>query len=396
MGSSDMNSWFKPNATELGKLESFFRDASRDPLLFLGTAEIKGGASIDGSFALNEKLSAERAHALLEILDERFDISEKIPLRVVAIEEDWEGLEKQVRETPATLFPQKDQVLRMLREVSDAEQREHLLRRMDDGRVWNFLKEEVFPQLRLSTLTIVYDKARVQAYLDELAREKAEAEREAEAKLQAEARRRQAMEAARLAEQEEAARQVLLLAVQKKIRPRLAVKTDLLTLIGITTEPNYRSPMINLELEWFFSPRFSLAGSALFNSFSHADEYDKWCVTSYTLEPRWRVLPLDGFDGLYLGLYGRVGDYKYFKEPRDFEDISHTGRYQEVGLSVGYTYTVKQWLFEAGTSGGYRHVGGKEYIYVPATNRNHFLGRQNRNKVAWTSLFLRVGYQFQW
>jgi hypothetical protein len=187
---------------------------------------------------------------------------------------------------------------------------------------------------------------------------------------------------------------------QKPIgRPTVVVKSNLLALAGVSPEPAYRTPMPNLELEYLFNRRWSVAFAALYEKFSHARGYDVWHVTAYTLEGRYRLLPDRCYGGLYLGAYLRLGDYNFRKPyPQGTESgprYNQTGYYQEGGLTLGYTLPLaRHWVIEAGAAAGYRHTGAKHYTHETA-EENWYNYRNPGSGIRLTDLFIRLGYRFE-
>jgi hypothetical protein len=180
----------------------------------------------------------------------------------------------------------------------------------------------------------------------------------------------------------------------KPWRPHWVIATNLLADAGVTPEVAYRAPMPNLELEYLFNPHFSIALSGLYKDFFGASGYDKWNVTAYTLEGRYRLLPDGHYGGLYIGLFGRVGDYNFV--PSDTQGAgSRTGKYQSAGLSLGYTWPfARHWILEAGAGYGYRWTKVRHYTHE-GKKENYLTTETTDNGLDLTGLFLRIGYRFK-
>jgi hypothetical protein len=177
----------------------------------------------------------------------------------------------------------------------------------------------------------------------------------------------------------------------------VVIKTNLLYDAGISSEPSYRTPMPNLEVEYLISRRWSVSLAGLYEGWAHnIHNYARWHVTSYTLEGRYRILPDKCWGGLYIGAYGRVGDYNLLYSWDDLTSGNHTGRYNEVGLSAGYTWPfAKHWVVEAGVQGGYRHSNVKNYTHEEPDN-NYYDNSTLKNALKLTGLYLNIGYRFGW
>jgi hypothetical protein len=179
---------------------------------------------------------------------------------------------------------------------------------------------------------------------------------------------------------------------KRSFRPLLVVKTNLVAAAGVSTEIKYRTPMPNLELEWLINERFSVAVAGLFEKFSITPGYDAWHTTAYTLEGRYRVWPRATYGGLYLGLYGRMGDYNIRRSAAN-APTGNTGRYSATGLSVGYTLPLSNhWILEAGAACGYRHNRIKSYTHE-APQENYIDDQRGKDKFELGDLFVRIGYR---
>jgi hypothetical protein len=170
------------------------------------------------------------------------------------------------------------------------------------------------------------------------------------------------------------------------VRPLLVLKTNLMADVGITPQAERRRYMPNLELEYLFDRRFSVALAGLYDRFGGVGEYRKWHVTAYTLEPRYRFVRSRAGD-LYAGIYGRTGDYNFLLRTGT---THHTGNYLEGGISLGYSLPIaRHWVVEAGVAGGYRRVSAKDYLAGNILDKRSIL-----HKIDLTDLFLRIGYRF--
>jgi len=156
--------------------------------------------------------------------------------------------------------------------------------------------------------------------------------------------------------------------------PRFAVKTNGLSWAGYTTfsyadffnqEPfptEFGNVLPNIEVEYYFNGRFSIAGEAEYNSKNYSDNY-WWKIASYSLEPRFWLGKRDLFRGAYLGLFGMAGDYD-IKEESDVNKYGYTGMHYGGGLSLGYLQPIYKGLaIEIGIRGGYQYIDRDTYIF---------------------------------
>lgn len=155
---------YRHNAAELDRIDATFDSITRDEHGVIRAICITGYASIEGTYALNEKLSENRAEAFRDYLSERFGYKPGL-YRLDWKGEDWEGL---VRLIENSQMPGKGQALRIIDEVDVFQRREAKLMQLDGGVPYRYMKEHFFPKLRRVGYKILYT-------LTERATEKADA-----------------------------------------------------------------------------------------------------------------------------------------------------------------------------------------------------------------------------
>jgi hypothetical protein len=352
-------------------------------------------------------------------------------VKVTSRAEDWEGLAGCVRKTDPIVFPWRDRVLDIIRSVPLTGGRQAQLMLLGEGEPYRYMLRHFFPLQRRSYVSLEYDLKRAlerrlghdldDDSVDMLVASSFFGKNQAEAFVNGESSQALTLNVQgnltvdRIVDKLCAIRQAFvpqapkpaghlrtqvptllpslpLARPRRTFRPLVVVKSNLVAAAGVSTEMKYRTPMPNLELEWVIARRWSVAASALFEKFSITPGYDAWHVTAYTLEGRYRLWPDGRYGGLYLGLYGRVGDYNIRRENSD-APTGNTGRYCGVGLSAGYTLPIgDRWVVEAGAAAGYRHCDVKEYSHE-SCDENYLDGRQKRDRLVAGDLFLRVGYR---
>lgn len=146
-----------------------------DPVFIIDSITLRATSSPEGSWELNEKLSAERAEALKQVLEQEFRIlydslhiassytfdfetgkaqqtaaEEELPnlpelLRTQSLAEDWTTLERLAQADDA--LPQRELVLELIGRGGDPDTREALLRsKAPEG--YKYLAEKIYPRLR--------------------------------------------------------------------------------------------------------------------------------------------------------------------------------------------------------------------------------------------------------
>jgi hypothetical protein len=418
-------------AARIAKLDTFFHTLLKDRQIIFSKAIVLGTTSVEGMYARNAQLAYNRARDLRRMLDRRYRLSQLMPVEVSYVAEDWDGLAECVRNADPLVLPQRNEILNIIHNVPVFSGRQAQLMLLDEGRPYRYMYTHFFPLQRRSTVTLEYDiKDEMERQLGHpiddnsidliiasafLSKDKAEAFLKGDA-LQAVTLNANALfTTGRIVDKIRGIQQTLLkapLVIDKKqslqeepvvapvmpvrriFHPWLVVKTNLLADAGLTTEVRYRTPMPNLELEYLIDTHFSVALSGLYEKFSSIHGYDNWHVTAYTLEGRYRILAQPCYGGLYIGLYGRVGDYNFRKCIAEEERPGNTGRYFGVGLSAGYTLPLgNRWVLEGGAAAGYRQSSVKNYTHESA-DKNMMDGRTPKHTFGLGDLFVRIGYRF--
>jgi hypothetical protein len=438
----------------LPRIDEFFGVLLHDTLIRATSAELVGSASIDGPLYYNKEMARQRVASLKKFLDQRYQLSSYVKVETKIIDEDWDGLVESVRKTSLTDLPQREEVLQIIREIPVVKGREAALMRLDGGRAYRYIKKHFLAYQRRSVITLVCDvhpaiekmlgrnvsdseaerivantllpdsaatrllqneqlvscpvqfaigslkdnltvavtnlKKPLITLADTVNKLKPIVATEGDTISQSAVKTQQTTEMNPLQKPDMTKTS---LAKDAPFRPYVAIKTDLVSLAGVTNKAAYRTPMPNLEVEYLFNRRFSAAFSGLYERFFKASGYDLWHVSAYTLEGRYRILPDKQYGGLYLGVYGRVGDYNIRNAG---STDNYTGMYTEGGLSAGYTLPIaRNWVLEGGISGGYRHTNARYYMHE-AGDVNYLLSEKPFNKFMLTSFFLRIGYRFGW
>ena len=115
-----------------------------DSLLILSTA------SPDGSYSFNKWLAGARAQSTEHVLLEMFPEFKDATIVVKFLEEDWDGLRQVLRQHPE--FPQRDQMLAIIDDDSNIDDKEKALRACKQG--WRYLVDNYIYALRNSSITI--------------------------------------------------------------------------------------------------------------------------------------------------------------------------------------------------------------------------------------------------
>lgn len=140
------------NPAELSKIESLFASVSSDNNISVQNIEIIGYASPEGSVALNERLSKERAEAFKSYVQSKT----AFPSEVYDVKyggENWVGLKEALE---ASNVNYKDQVLQIMQNTSDADTRKNKIKALDGGVVYRQILSDIYPKLRKVVSNIEY------------------------------------------------------------------------------------------------------------------------------------------------------------------------------------------------------------------------------------------------
>lgn len=144
---------FANNKAELQKIHQSIDYVKAEPSVELDAVIIRAYASPEGTVQSNLALSKRRADALKGYIRSKYDIpSEKIVAE--GLGENWDGLLELMNEDAR--IPNRDEAMRIIRDVDILKGREGQLMRLDGGRPYLYLLENHFPKLRRSDYEIKY------------------------------------------------------------------------------------------------------------------------------------------------------------------------------------------------------------------------------------------------
>jgi hypothetical protein len=154
-GSVSVDDDIRHNPQLMSRLDELFNIALHDSLISFDRAELTGSASVEGTWLRNETLARERAYSLRGFLDGRYRLSSYLATDVRWIGEDWDGLAACVRQAPDSLFTWKGEVLSIIAgNGNNLDRRESLLKRLDGGRPYGYMRTHFFPLQRRAIITL--------------------------------------------------------------------------------------------------------------------------------------------------------------------------------------------------------------------------------------------------
>ena len=144
---------YRRNATELEKVKSSIEKVAKDGDMEISTITLTGYASPEGSYALNDRLSRLRTESLRNYLLNNLSRNIRPRIDVNNVAENWDGLVESL-ESSSLLY--KNDILRIIDNVSDLDLREREIKKLDKGRVYRELVEFYFPALRKTEYKVEY------------------------------------------------------------------------------------------------------------------------------------------------------------------------------------------------------------------------------------------------
>ena len=101
---------------------------------------VTGYSSPEGYTSNNERLAEKRAKALQAFLENKY--GERMEVAVEWVGEDWKQFEKDIEVSD---LPERNEILSILRTVSDSNQRKSRLKALNKGKTFEILLREYFP-----------------------------------------------------------------------------------------------------------------------------------------------------------------------------------------------------------------------------------------------------------
>lgn len=307
---------------------------------------VYGYASPEGPFLNNVKLSERRCDAVANYISRNADIPLS-DIKTIPGYLAWDGLRALVIND--TLTPSRKEVIRILDEyIPDActdleisNRCEKRLIAIDNGQTYNWLRTNLFPQLRFCLAVYGYTTPDTHdATPETIVHQTVEIiELEPELSLTTDISPEPSIIQTYRNNP----------TVPAKPLHRLAIKTNLL----------YDAALLpNLEVEWRVNDKWSLAleGGVAWWGRNSKDRLYRLAMISPEVR-RW-IRPRTPWHGFYIGLFAGGGLYDFLKDSPGYRGEGTMG-----GLSVGYMWPVSRCLsLEAAIGAGYLYTRYKEYI----------------------------------
>lgn len=145
---------FRHNAATLDDIVEITRLIKADTLSSVKCIQIVGYASFEGSQKFNHKLGANRANALMEYVIDKVPSLTPADFEVNNGGEGWVGLVEAIKRDDRV--PQKQQLLDIIADNPDPDRAERLIKALDGGRPYAYLKNNILYDQRNSGYLRIY------------------------------------------------------------------------------------------------------------------------------------------------------------------------------------------------------------------------------------------------
>lgn len=369
---------YMDNDITLRRLASLLADSTAPDSVIISVL-----SSPEGDPGFNRRLSAARAEAVKGYLLWQYPGIDRNRVAVRLSGENWQGLYRMVRSR--SYFPNREEILAMMESEPDTGQWMRLLQQMDGGSTWrevlryfNSLREAV---VVISVLVAVEPMREREPVLT--------APEEIRAGVRAMAGGPDIRDAAPMYNASERT------AVPEAL-PLIALKTNALTWAGLLPDGRVAAWRPNLGAEVFFARRWSVDIAGEYSLWKGGKDRGFWGISGYSLEPRLWPVGDRRFRWVYVGVYGRIGDFDHqpAAEAGELEPgANSTGRYWSAGLSAGVFIPIGKHLgVEAGIRAGYRDAYVRGYdIEAP-----HYYWHHDFRSARWGITGLNLSLVYRW
>lgn len=375
------------NVSELERLDQFIRYALQTKSLSIRRIRLTGYCSIEGDSRRNMILSRERVEGFHNYLYRVYPSLYRYPVDLAWVGEDWINFSTMLSRSTLSV---KSEALAIIRHHSNTSDRKRLLYRLNGGLFYKQIEKQFFPLLRRVEITVEYASDPTQHTPDSVSFPDPLIYNVLDKRLGV-----LVPDSSRVWE---TANDLSLVAVNRggyrsftrgiRVYPRFAIKSNLLYWMGITPDADHTTWVYNLSVEYFLSHCWSVEAGFRYSDRSYNDGREFQGISGYHIEPRYHwQFPSFNAVSLYLGIYGRFGDYNYSRGE------AATGKYWDAGLSSGFHFRLyRGWGLEAGCRSGYVH--SRSTVYNLHDEHKCFIRHDPYRKVVVTDLMLNLVYRF--
>jgi len=365
------------NRTELSKIRGNLDLIRNQEAVEITKVIITGYGSPEGRYALNEKLSIERAQAMIDYMKQAYSeyFTPYTEFEISSVPEDWEGVAELVDEDGYLTDIEKDKIFEIIDFNDDIDGRDVELRKINDGKTYRYMLDNLYPRLRR-----VY--WRIDFRIDETVLHQLADTTYTVIEIPGDTVDYSGYYGGR--EEPVVVKEPVI-----PYQPTLAIKTNLLYWAALTP---------NLALEFYIDDQHSIGVEGAYSNWViNSSKRDwKYSATMAALEYRYWFDSSSG--GHFIGFNGGWGKYNFrFNDPK----IPGTGDQGQVyggGLLYGYSLPIKRFFnIEFAIAVGYALIDDDEYInYRNSSGERLFYHNRSRrtNYVGPTKGSISLVYKF--
>ncbi len=328
---------YMDNSHNLHIVDSLLSDASF--ITSLQQIEIIAQSSPEGKIEYNERLSEQRRESLEKYFTTNYPEIEPTLWSFIAVAENWELFIDQLYEDPN--IPNREKVLEIALGERITDEKEWLLKKLDDGRSWAYIKENILPSQRFGA-KIVFIPTTEPATEPIIT-----------------VAQTQEQEPIPTPEPKQQVTQPQPLQTTEEEKTLLAIKTNLL--LDLITA-------VNIAVEVPIGNRWSVVGEVLYPWWQSWDNEFTMQIESYHAEVKYWLGNRSREDrllGWSVGLYGGWGRY----DIQLFSPSGVQGDFFDAGAEIGYSHSIAKNLHLEYTVGvGYLSTDYNDYDVVNNTD----------------------------
>ena len=368
-GKSFLDASFRNNGSSIDSLLALMRKRLEIPGYSLQQIKVMGSASPEGPISLNNQLAKKRAGILADYIRQHADIPDSL-LSCDSKVSDWQTLLRIVGEHPD--FPHREEFLSALQNVGKNRKGNasdtllyKRLRSIRGGVPYWYMYHNLYPALRTSSLSVVYDYTPPQVPVEEKTDSVVPVP---------------PVEVPPVVEPAQPDTTVVPVETDSVLRePMLAVRTNLLYTLATA---------LNVGVEYYTrNPHWSILAHYTFPWWSNRKNHLFMQVLDGCIEPRFYFDGKAGHTGHYLSVYGQANLYDIGFN----EELGWQGEGWSFGLGYGRVWQPwknKKWKLEAFIRVGYYHSiydpyhagepGNDKYYYDWEGPIENFVRRNHR------------------
>lgn len=365
------------NRAELSKIRGNLDLIRNQEAVEITKVIITGYGSPEGRYDLNERLSVERAQAMIDYMKQAYSeyFTPYTEFEISSMPEDWDGLAELVDADDHLTDTEKDKIFEIIDFNDNIDGRDAELGQINDGATYRYLLDNLYPRLRR-----VY--WRIDFRVDETILHQISDTIQTVIEIPGDTVGYNSYYGGRYEPVEE--KEPII-----PYMPSVALKTNLLYWAALTP---------NLALEFYIGDKHSIGFEGAYGNWSinNAKRDWKYSATMAAMEYRYWFDSSSG--GHFIGFNGGWGKYNFrFNDPK----IPGTGDQGQVyggGLLYGYSLPIKRFFnIEFAIAVGYALVEDDEYInYRNAAGERLFYHNRSRktNYVGPTKGSISLVYKF--